>query len=123
MHRRRQYGVSPVTVPDYIEGETLDPADVTLKVLFDDDTSANFTGTELNLTKATDMKLAAGTNVFTATFNGKTFNVNIPAYKPELVTFNVSGIKQDYISLESGATIDLEGITVTVTYNNRLGSP
>ena len=111
-------GVSPVTVPDYIEGETLDPADVTLKVLFDDDTSANFTGTELNLTKATDMKLAAGTNVFTATFNGKTFNVNIPAYKPELVTFNVSGIKQDYISLESGATIDLEGITVTVTYNN-----
>ena len=111
-------GVSPVTVPDYIEGETLDPADVTLKVLFDDDTSANFTGTELNLTKATGMKLAAGTNVFTATFNGKTFNVNIPAYKPELVTFNVSGIKQDYISLESGATIDLEGITVTVTYNN-----
>ena len=111
-------GVSPVTVPDYIEGETLDPADVTLKVLFDDDTSANFTGTELNLTKATDMKLAAGTNVFTATFNGKTFNVNIPAYKPELVTFNVSGIKQDYISLEEGATIDLDGITVTVTYNN-----
>ena len=111
-------GVSPVTVPDYIEGETLDPADVTLKVLFDDDTSANFTGTELNLTKATGMKLAAGTNVFTATFNGKTFNVNIPAYKPELVTFNVSGIKQDYISLESDATIDLEGITVTVTYNN-----
>ena len=111
-------GVSPVTVPDYIEGETLDPADVTLKVLFDDDTSANFTGTELNLTKATDMKLAAGTNVFTATFNGKTFNVNIPAYKPELVTFNVSGIKQDYISLESNATIDLDGITVTVTYNN-----
>ena len=111
-------GVSPVTVPDYIEGETLDPADVTLKVLFDDDTSANFTGTELNLTKATDMKLAAGTNVFTATFNGKTFNVNIQAYKPELVTFNVSGIKQDYISLEEGATIDLDGITVTVTYNN-----
>lgn len=110
-------GVSPVTVPDYIEGETLDPADVTLKVLFDDDTSANFTGTELNLTKS-DMKLAVGTNVFTATFNGKNFNVNIPAYKPELVTFNVSGIKQDYISLEEDSTIDLDGITVTVTYNN-----
>ena len=48
------YGKTVVSVtladtPDYIKGETLNPADVDLRVVYDDNTEAYFTGAELGL--------------------------------------------------------------------------
>ena len=107
-------GVELVSVPDYLYGEKIDPAKVQLNVVKNDGSKIAYTGTELQMDAVT---LNADTTAVAVTYAGLTFYVNVPAYEPELITFNISGIKATTISLGASDKLDITGTTVTATYD------
>ncbi len=134
-------GVTLVSAPDYLAGtaakwlgiydglKTFDPADVTLNVIFNDGEKMQYNGDELNLKPETIGDTGTkdwffvGPNVFTATFaDGKKFNVNINAYTIEAIDVDLSGIKAATLPLKESSAytaddLDLDGISLVVTYN------
>ena len=107
-------GVSLVSAPDYVAGETLDASAVTLKVNFDDNTSMNFKGSELGLTMSG--ALAAGSNAATATIADLEYTVNINAYAIEGFNIDISTIKADTV-VRDATTVPSNGATIDVVYN------
>ncbi len=59
-------GVVVESTPDYIENEVLNPADVDLRVIFNDGSEAVYSGSELGMSGT--FKLTAGANKFTVNF-------------------------------------------------------
>ena len=107
-------GIELVSAPDYLTYETIDPAKVQLNVIKNDGSKIPYTGTELQMEVPTTLK--AGANAVKVTYAGLDFYVNIPAYAPELFTFDVSGLKATEIP-ESG-NFDLTGLKVSVMYDD-----
>ena len=58
------------SAPEYLVGETVDPADVTLRVVYGDRTEDTFTGAELGLT-ASSYKLTDEKNTFTFYYHNR----------------------------------------------------
>ena len=119
-------GVSVVSAPEYVvydselkdaihefKDDVLNPADVKLRVTYNDDSYDEYTGSELGMTAGT---LVAGSNTRTVTIGTATFNVVINAYEAESVVFNVSNATTRTVS-SSDTKISLEGVTVEAVYD------
>ena len=108
------------SAPEYLVGETVDPADVTLRVVYGDRTEDTFTGAELGLT-ASSYKLTDVKNAFTVKFGApvegtiKPWSINIPAYKlDKLVVDPTEAVKT---VAKDAKTISTTGLAFTGTYN------
>ncbi len=132
-------GVTLANAPGYLAGvaakflgindtkDTVNPADVTLNVLFNDGATLPYNGKELGLTLKTaggdNGWMYVGANVFEVTFaDGKKFNVNIDAYSIESIDVDLSGIEATTLPLDKAGKytaddIDLTGISMIVKYN------
>ena len=119
-------GVSVVSAPEYVvydselkaaihefKDDVLNPADVKLRVTYNDDSYDEYTGSELGMTAGT---LVAGSNTRTVTIGTATFNVVINAYEAESVVFNVSNATTRTVST-ADTKISLEGVTVEAVYD------
>ena len=132
------YGKTVVSVTyadssNYIVGETLNPADVTLRVVYDDGTEATFTGAELGLkpsggrstyvltSTSTQYEVAYGTDK-----DGKQpaepWKVNVPAtaVADTEVTIDPSDAMNEAVK---GMSLDLSGLAYTVTFADGTSSP
>lgn len=138
------YGKTVVSVtladaPDYLTGETLNPADVTLRVVYDDNTETTFTGAELGLKPGYDTHeknsylLAAPTNYFSVVYgtnrDGKQVvdNVNDYEWPIQIATTSVDNVKiavnpsnaDDEIAIKGTISdVDLSGLAYTVEFPN-----
>lgn len=108
------------SAPEYLVGETVDPADVTLRVVYGDRTEDTFTGAELGLT-ASSYKLTDEKNTFTVKFGApvegtiKPWSIDIPAYKlTKLVVDPTEAVKT---VAKDAKDISITGLTYTGTYN------
>ena len=119
-------GVSVVSAPEYVvydselkaaihefKDDVLNPADVRLRVTYNDDSYDEYTGSELGMTAGT---LVAGSNTRTVTIGPAEFNVVINAYEAESVVFNVSNATTRTVST-ADTKISLEGVTVEAVYD------
>ena len=120
--------IRPIEYPDYVVyGSKLisgdfNAADVKLSVVFDDNSTATYTGDELDLSAPATW--AAGTNQFSVSYgpNGNSeFTVLIPAYEAEITGLDVTGAKASAIAIgTSGTPASMqsgEGLKVVFTYN------
>ena len=76
-------GVVVESTPDYIENEVLNPADVDLRVIFNDGSEAVYSGAELGMSGA--FKLTAGANKFTVNFGLVSGDSAVESKKNEVV--------------------------------------
>ena len=102
--------VAVETMPNktaYFEGESFDPAGLTLRVTYDDGTSE----------VVSDGFTCTGMPTVTVTYNGCTtqFDVTVTPVCVESVAIAASPKKTNYAYKEA---FDPEGLTLTVTYNN-----
>ena len=118
-------GVSVVSAPEYVvydselktaihefKDDVLNPADVKLRVTYNDDSYDEYTGSELGMTSGT---LVAGSNTRTVKIGPAEFNVVINAYEAESVIFNVSNATTKTVAV--GDEVSLEGIKVEAIYD------
>lgn len=118
-------GVSVVSAPEYVvydselkaaihefKDDVLNPADVKLRVTYNDDSYDEYTGSELGMTSGT---LVAGSNKRTVKIGTAEFNVVINAYEAESVVFNVSNATTGTVSAADDK-ISLDGVTVEAVY-------
>ena len=108
-------GVSPVSAPDYVAGEKIDPSAITLRVNFNDNTYAEFKGSELGM--KLDTALVAGSNAATVTVAGQSYVVNVNAYAIEGFNVDISTIKAETVIIGSTTEVSTDGATIDVVYN------
>ena len=108
-------GVSPVSAPDYVAGEKIDPSAITLRVNFNDNTYAEFKGSELGM--KLDTALVAGSNAATVTVAGQEYVVNVNAYAVEGFNVDFSTIKAETVIINSTTEVSTDGATIEVVYN------
>ena len=108
-------GVSPVSAPDYVAGEKIDPSAITLRVNFNDNTYAEFKGSELGM--KLDTALVAGSNAATVTVAGQEYVVNVNAYAVEGFNVDFSTIKAETVIIDSTTEVSTDGATIDVVYN------
>lgn len=131
--------VTAVSFPDYLVGEVLNPSDVTLRVLYDDDSTASFTAAELGLVRKTASG-ALATDPYTlsssivkdgyVTFqvyygsdsaygsgekNSKEWNIYIPVYTAEKIVVDVTNAPS---AVSVVPTLATEGLAFSAEYNN-----
>lgn len=82
-------GVVVESTPDYIENEVLNPADVDLRVIFNDGSEAVYSGAELGMSGV--FKLTAGANKFTVNF-GLVSGDSAVESKPNEVVINAAEV-------------------------------
>ena len=126
--------ITVASAPDLFEGETLNPADVQLRVVYDDHTEEMFTGAQLGMTRTdwktgssdSPFKMAKGENKFTVYYGVKTgTNETIVSKDSDIVikTVELSELVIDgsavttLSSLTSLADV-LDNIVFTAYYNN-----
>lgn len=120
--------VSSVTVasaPVYFKGDTIDPADVTLRVVYDDNTERTVNAAEAGLIPVKDGSYIAGEDVtkFQVVYgedikgNLLTWNISIPTTKPtgDVVINTENAVKTIYKGTVL-ADIDFTGVTYSVAY-------
>ena len=138
------YGKTVVSVtladtPDYIKGETLNPADVDLRVVYDDNTEAYFTGAELGLKPgdATHTKnsydLLNSVNYFSVVYgtnrdgkqvvdkiNDYLWPIQIAAVDVSTLDITIDPSNADKEIAVNGtmADVDLSGLTYSVEFAN-----
>lgn len=112
------------SAPEYIVGEVLDPADVTLRVVYGDRTEDTFTGAELGMTGT--FKLSSGENSFTVVYgsfdaedNLPIWNIKITPYSLDKLTVDPTDAVKTVDQSTNGATVDEKGLKYTGTYNGK----
>ena len=129
------YGKTVVSVTyadssNYIVGETLNPADVTLRVVYDDGTEATFTGAELGLKPgegrstyvlvgtSTQYEVAYGTDKDGAQSEKNTWKINVPAvkYSDTEIALDPSNAAKEVII--DTASLNLSGLNYVVTFKD-----
>ena len=114
LYGKQVLSVTATEVPVYFYGETLNPADVTLRVVYDDNTEATFTGAQLGMTKVN------GTNNYTVTYgtdkDGKVQNWTIKNVAPTSITKIVINTANAATTVAKGQNISTEGLTYTAYY-------
>ena len=126
--------VTLASAPDYLVGETVNPADIQLRVVYDDNTTKTFTGAELGLKyagKKTSFVLGSNVtanNTFEVVYGADKVNgtkkeawpITIPATSLEDVTIliNPAAAKQTFViaGVEDVATV--EGLAYSVKFSN-----
>ena len=83
------------SAPDYIVGEMLNPAAVSLRVVYGDRTEATFTGEQLGMVPATGKSFTLeASNTFTINYGeegAQSWNIAIKAYSIDKLTVDPSG--------------------------------
>lgn len=109
-------GITLVSAPDYLVGvDTIDAADLKLSVLFNDNSTMNYTGAELNVSVPSS-KITANTTSVAVPYGSLNFYVNVPAYNVEDISIDVSGAEQTTIAINA-KEISLDGVVATLSYN------
>ena len=109
-------GITLVSAPDYLVGvDTIDAADLKLSVLFNDNSTMNYTGAELNVSVPSS-KITANTTSVAVPYGSLNFYVNVPAYNVEDISIDVSGAEQTTIAINA-EEISLDGVAATLSYN------
>lgn len=130
------YGKTVVSVTyadsaNYIVGETLNPADVTLRVVYDDGTEATFTGAELGLKpgagrhtyvlvgESTQYEVAYGTDK-KGNQPAEPWKVNVPAvkYSDTEIAIDPSNAVKEVVVDTSDLTPYLSGLGYVVTFKD-----
>lgn len=113
-------GITLVSAPDYlIDVDKIDAADLKLRVLFNDNSTMDYTGTELNVEVPTSAISAQSTSI-AVPYGALKFYVTVPAYEIDGLTADVSKAEQTKIvKPETGetATLSLDGVVWSATYN------
>lgn len=109
-------GASLASAPDYLEGEKLDPSEITVNVLLNVGDPIAYNGTEMGIVVGDDDILSAGANTVAVTIPGTElkYDITVYAYEIEAVTVNLNPV-QTTISL-SEPKLSLEGISASITY-------
>ena len=96
----------------YLEGESLDTAGMTVTAYYNDGSSATVTGYSV-----TGYTSTPGTKTVTVTYQGKTasFTVNVSAKSITSITMKSNPGKTEYLT---GESLNLTGAKITVKYNN-----
>ena len=105
--------ISVVNQPDYIYRETYNPADINLKVVFNDGSSDEYTALQLGV-PAGSLKAQPYTTVSVSS-NGKNYYISLQAYEPEGYSIDLSSLKAAKIKADGALTIS--AVDVVVSYN------
>ena len=120
--------ITVASAPDLFEGETLNPADVQLRVVYDDHTEEMFTGAQLGMSRAkwttgsdSPFKMAAGDNEFTVYYGVKTEN-DVIVSKESPITIKTVELSELVIDGSAVTTVSsltdiTDGIVLTAYYN------
>lgn len=116
-------GVVVESAPDYIEKETLNPADVDLRVIFNDGSEAVYSGAELGMSGT--FKLAKGANKFTVNFGLASGESTVDSKKNEVV-INASEVTKLVIDptnapkelLPAADALEATGLVFKAEYGN-----
>lgn len=110
------------SAPDYIVGETLNPAAVTLRVVYGDRTEATFTGEQLGMVPAADSSFTlTATNSFSVNYGkeGTTpWTISVKAYPIDKLTVDPSGAAKTVEKSNASATVSTTGLKYTASFNN-----
>ena len=113
-------GITLASAPDYlVDVDTIDAADLKLRVLFNDNSTMDYTGTELNAEVPARVISAESTSI-AVPYGSLKFYVTVPAYEIEGLTADVSKAEQtEIVKPEAGetATLSLDGVVWSATYN------
>lgn len=126
--------VTLASAPDYLVGETVNPADIQLRVVYDDNTTKIFTGAELGL-KYTGKKTSfvigsdvTANNTFEVIYGAdkvdgskkEAWPITIPATSLDNVTIliNPAAAKQTSVIAGSEDVITVEGLAYSVEFPN-----
>lgn len=114
LYGKQVLSVTATEVPVYFFGEALDLEDVTLRVVYDDNTEATFTGAQLGMKAGAD-------NTYTVTYgtdkDGKVQTWTIKNAGPVSVTKIVINTENAATTVASGQNVSTEGLTYTAYYN------
>lgn len=116
-------GVVVESAPDYIEKETLNPADVDLRVIFNDGSEAVYSGAELGMSGT--FKLTKGANKFTVNFGLASGESTVDSKKNEVV-INASEVTKLVIDptnapkelLPAADALEATGLVFKAEYGN-----
>lgn len=116
-------GVVVESAPDYIEKETLNPADVDLRVIFNDGSEAVYSGAELGMSGT--FKLTKGANKFTVNFGLASSESTVDSKKNEVV-INASEVTKLVIDptnapkelLPAADALEATGLVFKAEYGN-----
>ena len=110
------------SAPDYIVGETLNPAAVTLRVVYGDRTETTFTGEQLGMVPAADKSFVLeSSNTFTVNYGkeGTTpWTISVKAYPIDKLTVDPSGAAKTVEQSKAGAEVSKTGLKYEATFNN-----
>ena len=114
------------STPDYLGGETINPADVELRVVYDDGTTAFITGDEAGLgsrvvgNTTTTNRTAKMTAEYGTKKNYSTGEITIQEWDIEIPVYAPVGLKIDTTNaakaVEADGTISKEGLVFAVQY-------
>ena len=126
--------VTLASAPDYLVGETVNPADIQLRVVYDDNTTKTFTGAELGLKytgKKTSFVLGSNVtanNTFEVVYGADKVNgtkkeawpITIPATSLDDVTIIINPVaaKQTFVVVGDDSVLTVEGLTYSVQFAN-----
>ena len=139
IYGKQVQSVTLASAPDYIYGsfevgsnspisfsDTIDPSEIELEVTYNDNSSEVYTGKELGITRTpvagANTSVTVDFGYATADTGAKQFFVNIPAYKVEGISIDVSGIADTTAVLKGSdpsktVSFDLDGVTIAAIYN------
>ena len=109
--------ITVASAPDLFEGETLNPADVQLRVVYDDHTEEMFTGAQLGMTRTdwktgssdSPFKMAKGENKFTVYYGVKTgTNETIVSKDSDIV---IKTVELSELVIDGSAVTTLSSLT------------
>ena len=126
--------ITVASAPDLFAGETLNPADVQLRVVYDDHTEETFTGAQLGMerkgwtTGSAPFAMAEGANAFVVKYGVKTGADDVVVSKDSEITINTVSFHELVIDGSAVTSIDasdvssmsdvLDKIAFTAYYND-----
>ena len=126
--------VTLASAPDYLVGETVNPADIQLRVVYDDNTTKTFTGAELGLKyagKKTSFVIGSNitaNNTFEVIYGAdkvdgskkEAWPITIPATSLDDVTIliNPAAAKQTFVVAGGNTVETVEGLAYSVEFPN-----
>ena len=127
--------ITVASAPDLFAGETLNPADVQLRVVYDDHTEEMFTGAQLGMERnewttggSAPFAMAEGANTFVVKYGVKTDANDVVVSKESKITINTVSFHELVIDGSAVTSIDasdvssmsdvLDKIAFTAYYNN-----
>ena len=122
LYGKKVVSVTLTSAPDYFVGETVNPADVDIRVVFDDSTEATVTGQDVGM-KTSDGSFVMAEGGLTFNFNyGVDDNNKAQSWSVVVKPVAITGLEIDPTNapkeIAKGGTVDSTGVVYTAQYNN-----